>query len=965
MRNTPYYPKRTKPDPLLKIGVKKETLAYTDKNTDPNLNFLNRYLYDEERKKLDKIERQKQELSYISKAYEQSHNQNKNLTKKKINVDQISGKIGQENREIQYENYTNSGTSLTTDQLFPKEFKPDIRSLNYHGYNIINNNILGFCDPGQKFPNSSYQNTYLGKQLPDESAGFTPEQYQEYLRLKKNIVMNKEKDLKGHLINMKVPGRGNNIINEEERRRISNEQRAIREREYNRNVQNLALEQRALNKEQVNYLNNKDLEAESKRQYDIYMQELNKGKMRNDNINTNNNNVNPIEKSEERQMSPQQEQYLREREEYERYYQQQMMKNPEMMAPRSMQNPETMDPRLMRNPEKRDPRMMANPETMDPRMMQNPEMMDPRMMPNPETMDPRMMQNPEMIDPRLMQNKEMIDPRLIQNKGTMDPRMMQNPEIMDPRLMQNKEMIDPRMMQNPETMDPRLMQNPEMMDPRMLQKPEMLDPRLMQNKEMMEPTMMQNPEIMDPRMMQNPEMMDPRMLQNPEMLDPRLMQNKEMSPEEIAYYQQLQEQQIANAQIPKKQQMINPEITQNKLPQSQMLNPQSERPLSNKEKTANIPENKIPQTDRIPKLPESEEDKYKREYEQYVLEQQQLKSQIPPNLTNQMQNLQIKSNKEVNIPNEEIQQSRKDNDYMAYLEYLRQQEIDKKNEDLNKVNPNSIPPQNQLPQKTPYREVTPTLNLNIPKKEGLQNNEQPQISNNPSSQIQNIQNSNSQLQNPQISNQQLPPKLPKQPQLIPQYESYSNPQMNPYINPQLNANINPNMNPEKYPPMTEEEYERFQYENYLMEQQRERERLMNQQRGEEVDREYLKNIQNYESIVQNQPTINTKTNEQSLQINPPQKTPSYHEAKKMAMTPNYNLQIQGATHGKITKDNLVIGNPYTNKNYNLGNSELNQNPITHPINSYQFDYNRMYNPLVNNRANSGRLKFAGNRVVGQ
>ena len=921
MRNTPYYPKRTKPDPLLKIGVKKETLAYTDKNTDPNLNFLNRYLYDEERKKLDKIERQKQELSYISKAYEQSHNQNKNLTKKKINVDQISGKIGQENREIQYENYTNSGTSLTTDQLFPKEFKPDIRSLNYHGYNIINNNILGFCDPGQKFPNSSYQNTYLGKQLPDESAGFTPEQYQEYLRLKKNIVMNKEKDLKGHLINMKVPGRGNNIINEEERRRISNEQRAIREREYNRNVQNLALEQRALNKEQVNYLNNKDLEAESKRQYDIYMQELNKGKMRNDNINTNNNNVNPIEKSEERQMSPQQEQYLREREEYERYYQQQMMKNPEMMAPRSMQNPETMDPRLMRNPEKRDPRMMANPETMDPRMMQNPEMMDPRMMPNPETMDPRMMQNPEMIDPRLMQNKEMIDPRLIQNKGTMDPRMMQNPEIMDPRLMQNKEMIDPRMMQNPETMDPRLMQNPEMMDP--------------------------------------------RMLQNPEMLDPRLMQNKEMSSEEIAYYQQLQEQQIANAQIPKKQQMINPEITQNKLPQSQMLNPQSERPLSNKEKTANIPENKIPQTDRIPKLPESEEDKYKREYEQYVLEQQQLKSQIPPNLTNQMQNLQIKSNKEVNIPNEEIQQSRKDNDYMAYLEYLRQQEIDKKNEDLNKVNPNSIPPQNQLPQKTPYREVTPTLNLNIPKKEGLQNNEQPQISNNPSSQIQNIQNSNSQLQNPQISNQQLPPKLPKQPQLIPQYESYSNPQMNPYINPQLNPNINPNMNPEKYPPMTEEEYERFQYENYLMEQQRERERLMNQQRGEEVDREYLKNIQNYESIVQNQPTINTKTNEQSLQINPPQKTPSYHEAKKMAMTPNYNLQIQGATHGKITKDNLVIGNPYTNKNYNLGNSELNQNPITHPINSYQFDYNRMYNPLVNNRANSGRLKFAGNRVVGQ
>ena len=142
-----------------------------------------------------------------------------------------------------------------------------------------------------------------------------------------------------------------------------------------------------------------------------------------------------------------------------------------------------------------------------------------------------------------------------------------------------------------------------------------------------------------------------------------------------------------------------------------------------------------------------------------------------------------------------------------------------------------------------------------------------------------------------------------------------------------------------------------------MEQQHERERLMNQQRGEEADREYLKNIQNYESIVQNQPTINTKTNEQSLQINPPQKTPSYHEAKKIAATPNYNLQVQGAAPGKITKGNMVIGNPYTTRNYNLGDSNLEQNPITHPINSYKFDYNRMYNPLVNGgRINSGRLQ---------
>ena len=315
IRNRPYFPIKKKPDPLLKIGINKEVLDYTDKNIDPNLNFLDRYLNDEERKKYDKLKRQKEEFKYLSKLYEGTHNQNPNLIKKKIYVDHISGKIGQENREIEFNKYQQNGSSLTTDQIsFQNINKPNIKNINYHGYNIINNNILGFCDPNQKFPGSSYQNTYLGKQLPDESIGFTPEQYQEYLRLKKNVVMNKEKEMKGHLVNMKVPGRGyNNLnnLNEEDRRRIANEQRIMREREYNRNVQNLALEQRALNRDQVNYFNYKDLEAESKRQYDMYMNELQKGKG-----------------VDQRQFNPQEEQYLREREEYERYMQKQMRQNP-------------------------------------------------------------------------------------------------------------------------------------------------------------------------------------------------------------------------------------------------------------------------------------------------------------------------------------------------------------------------------------------------------------------------------------------------------------------------------------------------------------------------------------------------------------------------------------------------------------------------------------------------------------
>ena len=139
----PYFPQKKKPEPLLKIGVKKETLAYTDKNTDSNLNFLNRYLNAEERKKLDKMAFQKQELQYLSKAYEQTHMKNPNLTKKKIDVDHISGKIGQENREIEFNKYQQNGSSLTTDQISFQNINNNNRNINYNGYNIINNNILG------------------------------------------------------------------------------------------------------------------------------------------------------------------------------------------------------------------------------------------------------------------------------------------------------------------------------------------------------------------------------------------------------------------------------------------------------------------------------------------------------------------------------------------------------------------------------------------------------------------------------------------------------------------------------------------------------------------------------------------------------------------------------------------------------------------------------------------------------
>ena len=141
IRNRPYFPIKKKPDPVIKIGINNEALAYSDKNIDPNLNFLNRYFTDEERKKYDNLKRQKEEFKYLSKKYEETNNKNPNIEKKKIYVDHISGKIGQENREIEFNKYQQNGSLLTTDQIRFQNIKND--NINYNGYNIINNNILG------------------------------------------------------------------------------------------------------------------------------------------------------------------------------------------------------------------------------------------------------------------------------------------------------------------------------------------------------------------------------------------------------------------------------------------------------------------------------------------------------------------------------------------------------------------------------------------------------------------------------------------------------------------------------------------------------------------------------------------------------------------------------------------------------------------------------------------------------
>ena len=116
----------------------------------------------------------------------------------------------------------------------------------------------------------------------------------------------------------------------------------------------------------------------------------------------------------------------------------------------------------------------------------------------------------------------------------------------------------------------------------------------------------------------------------------------------------------------------------------------------------------------------------------------------------------------------------------------------------------------------------------------------------------------------------------------------------------------------------------------------------NEERLKEIERkeaeeEYLKNVKKYEDIIQDNP-------EQKFKLPPPpfgkNNMPSLN---KMSM----ESQLQGASAGYINKNNIVSENPYSINNYSLGESTLSQNPILHPVNSYQFDYSRLYNPLIN------------------
>lgn len=185
------YRNKMKREPQIKIGSKIEDVEYSTKNIDPTLNYLNRQIYAEESLKKARQKQQMAEYSYYAKAIGNMTNPYDHF-KSKVNFDNYTGKIGQEQKEEDYLKYAQSQSKIHGNYLSMNNRAKDIRGMNYHGYNIINNNILGFCNPEQKFPQSSYQTNFVPKCLEKEVSNMTPSQFEDYKKFREEQLKNME-----------------------------------------------------------------------------------------------------------------------------------------------------------------------------------------------------------------------------------------------------------------------------------------------------------------------------------------------------------------------------------------------------------------------------------------------------------------------------------------------------------------------------------------------------------------------------------------------------------------------------------------------------------------------------------------------------------------------------------------------------------------------------------------------------
>ena len=253
MRGNPY--KKYRREPPLKIGSKAENILYSEKNINPDLNFLNKQLSEEEYLSHQRKLYQKEEFSTLSKNFQDNYMGPPNLAHQRIDVDNVSGKIGQERREKEISKYQNQ-PSFAQDQVYNTYINNDRERNNKKYYhNIINNTIFGFCDPGMKYPKTSYQSNFRGNDINEQLKYLSKRQYEDYLQFRKEQIelMNKG-NLGKNLRELPPRKRKDEQINyQKNEMRIG--ERELREKRIKEEADNLMKEQRLLDQNQVRTFN--------------------------------------------------------------------------------------------------------------------------------------------------------------------------------------------------------------------------------------------------------------------------------------------------------------------------------------------------------------------------------------------------------------------------------------------------------------------------------------------------------------------------------------------------------------------------------------------------------------------------------------------------------------------------------------------------------------------------------------
>ena len=287
MRGNPY--KKYRREPQLKIGSKAENILYSEKNINPDLNFFNKQLSEEEYLSNKRKIYQKEEFSTLSKNFQDNYMGPPNLAHQRIDVDNVSGKIGQERREMEISKYQ-SQPSFAKDQVYNTYINNDRERNNKKYYhNIINNTIFGFCDPGMKYPKTSYQSNFRGNDINEQLKYLSKRQYEDYLQFRKEQIELMNKGNLGKNLRELPPRKRKEEMNFEEIRNNMGE-RELRDKMIKDEADNLMKEQRILDQNQVRTLNPNGY-IPSPEEYDNYLKQK-REQERNELNNNNNKNIN-------------------------------------------------------------------------------------------------------------------------------------------------------------------------------------------------------------------------------------------------------------------------------------------------------------------------------------------------------------------------------------------------------------------------------------------------------------------------------------------------------------------------------------------------------------------------------------------------------------------------------------------------------------------------------------------------